>query len=995
MGASQIKGHRIAERQIENKHLHENFKLPEEKLVLNYKTHDNSGDLTVAQKNTLTQMGNADGLHFHTGGGGGPQGIYTNEERDVQLLKLAMLINATKYGMDKSVQDGLDNDDDIDYGIKPAAAPVLSNITDGPELGTLKANATYSYGVAFKTKYGKTNVTNGAAITTNNGANNSVQLNIVDVPPQNTGMEVYRCEGTIEKLIVENEKVSEWDNPNNYEMNVEGSDKTSGYGSVKVNLKGYNTNGTVSYPSVNIASGVGKRVISAGEALNTVLTKSTPIYYYIGVNNKGVCNRLDLVWGRAPSNVPLDYEVYYTTDTIINDVDAVNWNKFERLVKVRGSYGNALNVSTDGQITDNYKVTNNTRPYNNFLFKSVPNITAIKIVVTKVQQNCSLDDLRLWTENNSALGAINKDFGTPQAFSAYGTLKMDVKSNLSHSNIKTQLLKGTEAVTNTVSEWSLGSTANYALTGNTLRCRVGDSTYRNRYGTYDRIRVAIRVPAGAYVKFENVFLHVDGRSHDHQMSYCDPDTPETVVPLTFNGNNYYEGTPTSANNLIWSDWVPIKFPNKNVYAYYVTLTVVSGGLMYNTNTYSYTWYSNNNVQGLEADKWLDTVSSSYINSLADWSFVEQVQAGTSNAKPLTLDLFNANALNKWHRHYLPLPAGVNSDDIKKLQIYFDNLLVDQDLYIDNISLSKAKEVLNQVTGATVVASNGGLNIGNLKVSTNSAYYESDLAPTNTSPKMVMVSVPTPVDINKLILYFGFNNFAGLNYALEYTVDTTADVNDAYGDPKWLPVESLSIGEPGIPSEFTGSVVGNIIYDNNIWDTHITHNFKSVNALKFRVVFFATIGGAVVRISNMKVMTTETIGDLKKIYETSTPVVENQVLIDDGKAASIISPSEFNTTGSYNVYYDNVLKVMKLIDKTKQGTVYFNEVNLGLYISIILTAQVVGNISFYVSNDSGATFEPITLDRLFTFTNQSNSLIIKAELLSADAALSAIAFLYSL
>jgi hypothetical protein len=87
--------------------------------------------------------------------------------------------------------------------------------------------------------------------------------------------------------------------------------------------------------------------------------------------------------------------------------------------------------------------------------------------------------------------------------------------------------------------------------------------------------------------------------------------------------------------------------------------------------------------------------------------------------------------------------------------------------------------------------------------------------------------------------------------------------------------------------------------------------------------------------------------------------------------------------------------MKLIDKTKQGTVYFNEVNLGLYINMILTAQVVGNISFYVSNDSGATFEPITLDRLFTFTNQSNSLIIKAELLSADAALSAIAFLYSL
>lgn len=992
MGITQIKGHRIANKQIHNRHLSDDFQLDESRVNLKYPTHDNSGDLSLEQKTTLTQMGNADGLHFHTGGGGGPQGIFTNEQRDVQLLKLAMLINSTKYGIDKSVKDDLNNDEDVDYGISPSIAPALSNLTDA-DAGVLNPNETYSYSIAYKTKYGITNVTSKSSITTENGTRNSIQLDLHNVPPDNKGIKIYRCKGNVDKQIVSDSLV-EWDNPYNLDIDIEGTDKTSGYNSIKVGLKGFNENGIITHPYKNIAAGVGKRIIQSSVPLNQIATKSVPFNYYIGINNKGICNRIDVIWDKSPSRIPSQYELYYTRDTIINNVDSVNWVKFEKLIKPRSRQGIDLTISTDGYISDNYLITNNSKPQNVFLFKSISGITAIKIIVKAISQSCSLNDIRLWTVNNSDLAALNRDFGSPQSFSNYNTLKLDIKSNLKHENIKCQLNKGTETVTGNVIDYNNVSNTNYGATGKTLRMRVADNTSRNRVN-YDRARVAIRVTPGQYVKFENCFFHVDDRGHAHNIAYCDVNVPEVCSAITFDGKNYYEGTPDASTNLIWSDWFPVRLPNKNITSYYVTTTVVSGSLQYRSYEYSYAWATASDAQGMEADPWLDTIPSSNIDQLVNYSFVEQVQLGISNSQTILLDKFSDTALDKWHRHYLRVPDGANADDIRKLQIFFENLLVDQDFNIDNVVLSKSKEILNQVENISLTSSNGCYNVDNIKDSTSALFFQSDLAPTNINPKSIMIESPTPIDINKVLLYFGFKDNAAKSYGIQYSNSNDANVNDPYDSPNWQNVNGLSIGEPGIPSDNIPTIVGSMVYDNEIWDTHVTNNFEKVSALKLRVVFFSTINGDALKISNVKIFTDEGENDLKKIYEANSNIPEGYVFIDDGKIETEEAPSEFNTTGSYNVYYDNNLKLIKLIDSSKTGTIYFNKLTLSTFINLLFTSQFVGDVKAYVSNNDGEDFQLIEFDKLFAFSNQSTNLTIKIELNSPDAALSAIALLYSL
>lgn len=994
MGISQIKGHRIAKRAVTTEHLHQDFKLKEEKMELNHPTHDNSGDLTEAQKNTLTQMGNADTLHYHTGGGGGPQGIYTNEERDIQLLKLSMLLNATKYGMDKSVKDVFDDDSSVDYGIKPASTPMVTNLTDDHTYGgSLSPLQSYSYGVVYKTKYGKTNMINSESITTKNGGTNAVKITLDAVPAENKGFEIYRCDGKSEKTIVENEVLEEWDNPFNLEMALESTDKTSGLSSTKVSVRGYtNASGTQAYVSSNIAYGVGKRVNSQSESLNSVLTKEVPFTYLVQIMNRGDVTRLDLVWDKNPSNIPMDYELYYTTDFIGAGIENITWSKFNNLSKVKNMYNVPLSISTDGSIANNSYIKGNTRPQNVFLFKRITDITCIKVVIKKVVQSCNLTDIRLFTEDNSSLEFITKDFGTPQTFSEFNTLKLDVKSNGNHNNMKIGFLKNTEVVTGAVTDWNQVPNTSISLTGKTLRCRVRSGQGAINRSSYDRIRIAIRPVANQYLKLENTYLMIDTRGHAHDDSILDSDCPEVVVPITWNnGLPYYEATPNGS--VIYSDWVHIDFPNKNFQPYIVNFSIVSGGLQYyNNQEWCETWTSLN-AHGLENSiKWngMCTINDRWWN----WNFIEQVQLGQSNSKYMDLDVFNPNALEKWHKHYVQLPPAPALDDVKKMILFFNNLLTDQDVLIDNISLTRSKNVLNQVGGTAITGSNGYNNVNNIKLNDNS-YSESDLPPTVAAPKSIMISMNTPMDINKLVMYFGNKNYAAKNYAVQYSNDTSATVNDLYEDTKWLPMESLVIGEEGIPTDFTGNIVGNIVYENNVWDSHITHTFKTVNAVKVRIVYFATMGNSNVRTTNIKLMTAEDNGDFKMIYESANHIINGYEVIDDGKPYTSVSRPLFNTTGSHNVLYDSNLRVMRLIDKSKPGVVYLEKLDIKLFKNIILTAQTTGSVLFSASIDDGKTFEVVYVDTLHTFAKQSSTLILKAEFQTSDAALSALAFLYSL
>lgn len=989
MGATQIKGHRIGDKQIEQKHLHDSFILPEDRLKLNHPTHSDAGDLTVAQKNTLTQMGNGDSLHYHTGGGGGPQGIYTNAERDVQLLKLSMLVSATKWGMDKSVKDLFDDDASIYYGFRNAISPTLINITDDPSIGgLLPANTSFTYGIAFKTQYGETEVSNTTVITTGSGTNNSIKISIDEAPTGNKGMKLFRSSGNVERVIVENENINEWVNPYNLDVALNGTDKTAGLSSFKVSTKGFtNANGSIIRNSSNIAYGVGRRVLNDGQQLNVQILQNPPFEYLIQINNKAIAARLDIIWDSNPSQIPLSYEVYYTTDYIPTDITSVKWNKFERLSKFRTAFNSILSISTDGDIIDNYKVTNNTRSQNIFSFKAVANITAIKIKVINVQSKCQLNDIRLFTETNSTNLSIFKDFNGPQDFREFKTLKIDVKSNARHKdNLKIAFEKSSEVISNTANDISYNSTTSMNLTGNTIRTRYGSGSW-NRYG-YDRVRIQLSPEPNQYLKLENIFIHIDNKSgHLHSTTGYDIGIDAVVVPVTFNnGLSYYDGVPTGP---IYSDWLPIQFPNISFNSYVVSMRVVTGTLKYYNYTYTETYSTSTN--GYEGD----LIWNGYVNvnsNYYDYGFIQRVEVGKSNSQYMDFDNFVDSVAEKWHRHYIPLPNGEGSNDVRNLRLLFNNITLDQDIFIDNVSLSRSDDTVR--TLATITGSNGCTNPAYVKL-TDDNVFGSDLTPTNAAPKSIMFEYSATQQLNKLLIFFGNKSTAGRSYAIQYTTDLTANVNDAVGDTKWLPISGIVIGEPGIPQEFTGTILENVIYDNNVWASHTTHTFDTVECRKIRIIFFATIGDIVLRVNNIKIMTAADMGELKLIYEKNTLVNPGDYILDDGKPTGTLTPNALNTTGSYNIYYDSSLGLIRVIDPTKQGVIHFKQLELGLYIHLLMTAQTTGNVNFYVSNDTGLIYNKISLDQLYDFTAQSKSLRIKITLDSADATLNAIALLYSL
>ena len=989
MAISKIKGHRIEDKSIEQKHLHDNFNLPESRLVLNHPTHTNVGDLTEDQKNILTQRGNADILHYHTGGGGGPNGIYTNEERDVQILKLSMLINSTKHGMDKSVKDLFDDDASVYYGIRAAKSPVLVNITDDQSIGgLLLPNTSYTYGLAYKTLYGETDMINTSSITTLNGANNAVQLNYEDAPPENTGVKVFRSTGNVPKMIVENETVSEWQNPYNFDTDISSTDKTSGLGSYRVSVPGQIFNGLPSYGGANIAYGIGKRLLNDGQQLNVVVDKNAPFEYLIQIHNKAVVSSMDIVWDSNPANIPIDYEVYYTTDTVPTDVSKLTWKKFERLQKFYSMNSVQLSKSTDGAITGNYQITGNTRSLNAFTFKAVSEITAIRVIVKTLMSKCKLTDLRLMTKTNATGCLISKDFSGPQDFRDYKSLCLDVKSNLQHKdNLRVGFLPSTEVVGSIVTDWNYPGTDTQNLTGKIIRHNIR-ATPGTRFG-YDRIRIQLRPDPSQYLRIENIYIMLETRSLDNNNTGSDADVQSVLVPVTFNGGlPYFDGTPTGD---IYSDWCYINFPNYTFNAYKVTFKVVTGSLRrLNVSTSDYYTAPSDVNSGYEsALLWNNIIN---FTPVWDYSFVSQIQVGKSNAQYMDLDYFDTTVCEKWHRHYVPMPTGLGAQDIRKLVLYFNNITADQDVFMDNIRLTRANDA---AASATMRAASGCLNEANVKKNDNT-FYSSDLTPTNVVPKSLMVEYATPQNINKLLLLFGERVSAGKNYALQYSIDNTANANDVFDSPKWTLMTNIIIGEEGIPQEFTGTIVNGIIYNNTVWGSHITHKFSPITCTKIRMVVFSTIGDMPLKIMNVRTLTADDTGTMSLIYDRSTPVLLGQKFIDDGKPTQGIYPLQFNQTGSFNVIYDNTSRVMRLIDPSQNGVLHLKEIDFGeLFMHVILTAQYTGDCKFYISNNHGASYVLVDLDKLYSYMTQSENIRIKIELKSSDAMVSAVALLYSL
>lgn len=188
MPKTKIKGHRIDEGQIKDNHLDKDLVFKEgERLVLNYPTHSNSNDLTKNEKAILTNGGLADTLHTHVGGGGGENGIYTNKERDLQILKLNMKLNSSIYALDNASKEVFDDDDSVDYTQPNFDFDLKEDVISNNNLNTEKQFNNYY--LRYKMGYGFTDFKN-KYIECNK--NNKINIYLNKACEKNYGVEIYK-----------------------------------------------------------------------------------------------------------------------------------------------------------------------------------------------------------------------------------------------------------------------------------------------------------------------------------------------------------------------------------------------------------------------------------------------------------------------------------------------------------------------------------------------------------------------------------------------------------------------------------------------------------------------------------------------------------------------------------------------------------------------------------------------------------------------------------
>lgn len=1002
MAETKIRGHRIADGAIDVRHVSSDFKLEESQLNLAHGTHDNAGDITVPQKNVLTQMGNADSLHYHTGGGGGPNGIYTNEQRDVQLLKLSMLYNSTRWGLDKSVRDGFEDDKSIYYGIKSPQPPDVETLKDDPAIGgTLPSNRHFEYGIAYKTIYGETNIISTAGITTKDGAYNANRIIFGTVPAENKGFKIFRSTSNLEKVILDTEDISDWNNPMNLPMDLVASDKTSGTACIRVALNsGSDEKGVAAHVTRDIAEGIGKRVMKESEPVKVVVQKNVPFQFIFQIHNKGKVDKLELLWDTNPGLIPIDYEVYYTTDSVPEAYGKTEWVKFKQLNVPRVANGSRALEASDGTALSDYKIVGNSRWQNMWIFRPIMGVTGIKIIVTKVDSRCQLNDIKLKTVISSAGSVLTHNLDQKTDLSEFRTLKFDAKAGHDQSVLYAGFESKSGIDVTTVNKnpiAGVGVTPSHTLPriiNQTVRTRLAYSSFN--LSKFNRIRFMLQPKANTNVHAEGFYLMIDGKNNINSTNARIIDDTSVLVPVTFSGSHTLkiDNAPAAP---IWSDWINVEFPNKTILGLALSFRAIDVDLYAWNNVYPDTVAV---VQdGVQAE--FNWTQYPQVLSHYDYSLIVGCETGISFGQSKT-DEINPVVSNEWHRHYIQIPTTMDYKDVDQLMVSFTNVAADQDMYLDNFVATRSESLMMKkkpgnpevdLVWTDILTSPVADNFENLRLLDFSPC-KFTMTPTQRSPVRLMYDYGSPQASNQLLLLFGERNTAAKTYAIQYTTDSSAKAEDEFANPKWQLLKSLTIGEPGIIQKFKGSIVEGIVYENNMWGGFISHRYEPIIFKKIRVVAFSTIGDTPLEIRSCKVMSNDDNGEMKLIYESNSPAFEGQKIIDDGRPTIQESPKEFNTTGSYNIIYDEDRHFVERKDKTKAAAMFTKAIPIGLFTHILLTAQTVGTVVFNASIDGGQTFHKVTPETLHSYNTQSESMILKVELNSEDASIHAFALLYT-
>lgn len=981
--ATKIKGHRIEDGSIELKHFDPLIQIPESKLALNYPTHSNAGDLTVSQKNTMTLGGNADHLHYHTGGGGGPQGIYTNEERDAQLLKLSMLVNADVFGLDKALVENFNDDSGIYRGYPSAKSPLLESMTDNASYpGSLQQQKEYTYGVSYKNRYGQTSVYNAASCMTGTGFTNAMRIQLDDVPIDNQGLSIYRTEGSTEMNLLD-EKEDKWENPFGMLQESYTSDKTSGFSAMSFTHEN-SVNAPVEYVTEGLPTVSGK-----GIALNATPNQEVPFDYFLIASSRTSAYSLEILWDVIPSYAPRDYEVYYTKDTQVIDFENANWIKFDKLIPHSAEYKAPACFATNGTVEGSYRVVNNTTPENKFYINPVEGITYLRIRVTRIDNLCRLRKVNLVGAERSHNRHFYLDTSSID-FTPFNTIKFDYKTTGHQIPFQVEAKRTGESVSSTT---KLHNFAHGNMGSAHPEVRDGYIIARSYYSStvaaanYNRVRIGIRIPANVDFRAENFYL----RLADNSGSYNTPgsgNSPFYNIPITFNGKPYIECFETS-NTDIWSDWMYL--PKSSFTVYYAELMFKSiRGWMYYYNSSGWTGYSTSTSYIGKEDK-----SSFNFNSSGSTSRALYIlEFGKTNS--VSKNLSNSFLHSVWHKGYMDI-SSVNAIDY--LKFFTGSAAVNTGtLVLDNFTVTKNKNLLGPTVSSTYNITSGGtvtnVTSDEYGLSTSKQIYFNQYA-TSDNPQIVGFKFSQPQAINQINFTCLTSSKTPSNYVLQYATSDSASDNAPLDSMDWIDFSNMLIGEPSFDVGFTGTVKGGRVIANNICNRVLAHRFDAVEVTKVRIWIEGTITGALPLIDNLEIYSAVDSQEMKLIYDTSSPATSPRfIMVDDGLKEQEQTTPRYNTTGSYNVIWNKDKKMVEVIDKGYGAVVYTNIIPTTLFQDFMLCAQYIGNVKFEVSFDDGESFVEVSLEQVHQLNTQSDSVVIKASL-DDEASLHALAMLYTL
>jgi len=987
--STKIMGHRIGEKQIKNNHMADDFRVSEgDKVLLNFPSHSNANDLTALQRQILTQGGLADSLHYHSGGGGGEEGIYTHPQIDAAILSLTMEMNSQKYGLDNAIVDRFDDSLGVFRGISRPVIDSVTEITSTTDVNTLTASRTYYYKAAIKWRDCLTDASAPIRFTTSDvgiAPYRKAQVQM-ELPSDNKGLKIWRAVTDLINQDIFLELYKSIYSPESMRFEIVPG-AVSGHPNGKSALV-INYNGVVNDVMRDLVSSVNGGVMigtTIGSVQNMINGDTVVKYGVRFPSNTYSISQINLNWNSNPAYVPQDYKIEYATIPNPNiDIDT-DWMPIRdlQLVIDDGMIQNGTNGTIDGEY-----IINNTVVANKFCFGTIPNPSGIRVTILRVLSGVRLDAfVAYYMGYSNGFKVVHSLDQSRVDLTGMKTMIIDIKADINHDRFTVGIVDAAyvAAITNQTTIYSSNNnnTSFGASLTTTYRSRsYMDSANQNRVG-FNKVRVRISVAANT--RISNITIGFDN-SATSAISL-----PQTIRYVTFNGGLT---TPTFVSaGLYWSDWIGLEFPNAT-FTYAIMSCICEQGTVYeygaNGNMYTYS--------STVANASWDTSGAIWSNYQGSYSMIQGVEIAkgyeTRSLKALPKNF------NTWYTHYIDISGSANGvTNLKNMIFKMNGIDQSGNVYFSNIRFSAMQELIKvpaNLQSITAKSTNGSFPINNINDSVLSSYWESNAIPTTINPEILMFKFKVEQKIERLrMLVPNSFSYAPERYSFQYTIDTTAIVTDPTDSAKWMNMEALQILN-ATQVGFTGLVDGNSVTAGNAFGDHVDHKWASVNALAMRIIFWKTTANTAVRVNDIEIYTKEDPAEYVLIGDFNTKQAENFVWIDPAIAGTPDSPPFINTTGSQNIWYDTGYDMIRVYDKAKPAILQTNTVETELFLRALINVQSidVNGMLYWISADGGLTWTETIPGEVTEVPTPGNEFRLMVSMTGNDA-LSAYSVLYSL